>query len=216
MDLFRQVAGVAAAVVTLAGASVAHAVPFEINAASFSAGAGYGVDANEGSGTLLDVRFSTSIFSQQDFSLSSIGSAFTFSFGTVSLQEPNSNGGIKASETDNLDVLAFLTFANPQGATSNLVASGSAVAGSIADSASDYTLVWNPLDVSFGSGGLFRVALSDLSFSEGGTQTQFATISLLQLPSEQISVNAVPEPATLVLIGAGLFGLGTVRRKRPA
>jgi hypothetical protein len=37
-----------------------------------------------------------------------------------------------------------------------------------------------------------------------------------QIASDSITVNAVPEPATLTLLGAGLLGLAAVRRKRRA
>jgi len=43
--------------------------------------------ANESSGTLLDVRFSTGTFVPQNFTLSSPGQSATFNFGTINFAE---------------------------------------------------------------------------------------------------------------------------------
>ena len=187
----------------------AAAVPFDVTAASFAPGTGYGIDASEGAATLLDVRFSTAAFSAQSFSLNAAGASQAFAFGTVNLQEPNANGGITAAETDNLGVTAHFTFTNPIGGIEDLVAVGSATTGSVSDAAPDYTLTWTPLDVPFGLGGLFRISFADLSFSGTGSQTLSATITLLNLPRI-----AVPEPATLAILGFGFASLGLIRRRR--
>ena len=56
---------------------------------------------------MLDVRFSTSAFSAQNFSLSAVNQSFTFNFGTIDLAEPNANGGIVVpDESDDLGISA--------------------------------------------------------------------------------------------------------------
>jgi len=192
-------------------ATTANAIPFDITSVSFTPGSGYGIDANEKFGTLLDVRFATNnTFTPQSFDLNSVGQFLTFNFGTVNFQEPNSHSGITANEIDNLGVMASFTFTNPLGITENIFATGTAVTGAVSDAFVDYTLTWNPITVAFGSGGLFEIALNNLSFSNMGSQIQTATITLKSLPTTGA---AVPEPDAFALFGIGLLGFMLSRRK---
>ena len=198
----------------LAFSPVASAVPVAITDASFAPGSGYGVDADENGGTLLDVLFATAVFTTQNFTLGAAGDSRTFDFGTIQFREPNAHSGILISETDGLDIAARLTFIDPFSSLIQLLVTGSAITGSVSDSAIDYVIDWNPVQVAFGSGGLIEISLSDMSFTGLETLTQTATVTLLR--TSESAPTAIPEPATLALLGLGIGCVALTRRKRSA
>jgi hypothetical protein len=225
MNALRSLVLTLASLASLVVAPTVQAEAFSVTAASFTLGSGYGIDASEvkDSATLLDVRFSTAGFVTQTFALTTVGATATFDFGTIILQESNAHSGIILNETDNLEVSVHFTFIDSLGATKDfgatgITTTGVATTGAVSDSFVDYTLAWNPLEVDFGTGAKFEILMQSLFFNGTGSQTQTATITLVQLANEGpvVDASAVPEPATLALLGLGLAFLSFVKRKPSA
>jgi hypothetical protein len=143
-----------------------------------------------------------------------VNQSFTFTFGTIDMEEPNAHTGIEADELDDLGITAKLTFTAPTGVTQSVTATGVATAGSVSDSQEDYVIDWAPVTILFGHGGSFRLSLTDMALFGEGTQAQTATMTLLSLSDDGLPANDVPEPATAALLAIGMGSVALIRRRR--
>lgn len=128
----------------------------------------------------------------------------TYTVGLFRLTTPESSANLRSLVPHTIDVRLGLT--SPASGVANLGLSG---ASSFLQGYGH--LVWNnPVQVSFGNGGLLAMSLSNATYEMPGSAVISATFSLLQRPVQ------VPEPvsAALAVWGCGILAILRVRRAR--
>jgi hypothetical protein len=210
-EFFRKVGIVSAFALAAAVSTTASATPFTITGASFTnIGGGYGGSGGLGNDNdnLLFVTFDASGFATQNFDLVNAGdTSGLFNFGTVTFKEQD----ISAAEAalGNLGVSATFTFSKPGVGTQTVTATGTAFFGPVNGgdaTPTDFTIDWNPVFVSFGNTGQFKIDVTDLAFTTNNMQNATASVTLVKAD--------VPEPGSLALAGLGLAAAGMVRRRK--
>ena len=149
------------------------------------------------------VLYANNILSEPSTADLTVGQSYTFDLFSIGTTEHYVNWDDRAEYAISVD----FDFAAPSDINESIVGESDGHWRMVGD---DFgTVDWNnPATFSYGNGGLFTIALSDVSFGTPGSATVTATLDFVSDSAP------VPEPATILLMGAGLLGLVGYKRKR--
>lgn len=200
-----------------------------LDSAGWNTGSGWGASCTgadcDASHSALNVSWDVApTLAGTNLSFSQVGDSQTLVLGAARFAEED--GTIAASELDNLTLSGILNFLTPGIGQQSSAATVIAAPGPLKDIGFpniDLTISFAPVHLTLASGEKIDVQLSGLSWNcQGNNHCTYqsplgsdinATFTMIQA-APLLARTSVPEPSSLLLMGAGFIGLGFNLRKR--